>query len=478
MSKEKSLPDPKVNPAEWYQEVIERAEIAEHAPVRGCMVIRPYGFAIWELIRDELDRRIKGRGVSNTYFPLFIPQSFLSREKDHVEGFSPECAVVTHAGGEDLQEPLVVRPTSETIIHASMSRWIKSYRDLPLRINQWCNVVRWEKRPRLFLRNTEFLWQEGHTAHATESEARKEVGEMLNLYHEFVADILAIPTICGVKSEREKFAGAVESSSIEGLMPDGKGLQMGTVHYLGENFSRMADVKFLDADSAHHFVKMTSWGVSTRLMGALIMAHGDSKGLVLPPAVAPVQILIVPIGLDKNPEGVIAETARVADMLRKIGLRLAIDDRSEMTPGAKFYHWETRGVPLRIEIGPRDVEAGKVSLVWRVGGDGRVSLGADRLGEIPGQLESFQRMLLERATCSLNERIITAQGKGDFIDHIGRQVGFIRAGWCGSEACEAEIKETTSATIRNIPHVEAHGDGSCIWCGEKGKFTVYFAKAY
>jgi prolyl-tRNA synthetase len=477
MNENKKLPDPINAFSDWYQEVIARAELAEQAPVRGCMVIRPYGFAIWELLRDELDRRIKSRGVSNACFPLFIPESYLSREKDHVEGFSPECAVVTYAGGEKLQEPLIVRPTSETIIHESMSRWINSYRDLPMRLNQWANVVRWEKRPRLFLRNTEFFWQEGHTAHATEIEAREEVSEMLDLYHDFVADTLAIPTICGVKSEREKFAGAVESSSIEGLMPDGKGLQMGTVHYLGENFSRMANVKFLDADGISRFVSMTSWGVSTRLIGALIMAHGDADGLVLPPKVAPIQVIIIPIGVKKDPGGVIAEANRIANLLRGLGLRVMIDDREGITPGAKFYHWEVRGVPLRIEIGPRDLEAKKVVLTWRVGKK-KEFMEIDCLGEIPKLMINFQEMLLERADALLQKNIISVEDKEDFILRIKAQDGFIRAMWCGSDICESEIKNETSATIRNIPHGETYNNESCVWCGGKGKSVVYFAKAY
>lgn len=478
MSDNKKLPDFASAFSDWYQEVILRAELAEHAAVRGCMVIRPYGYAIWELIRDELDRRIKSRGVSNVSFPLLIPESLLAREKDHVAGFSPECAVVTHAGGEALQEPLIVRPTSETIIHESMARWIGSYRDLPLRLNQWANVIRWEKRPRLFLRNTEFQWQEGHTAHATEAEARAEVEEVVKQYHDFAAEILAIPTVTGRKTNREKFAGAVESVSIEGLMPDGKGLQMGTVHYLGQNFSQMAGVKYLDQTGTTRFVEMTSWGVSTRLIGALIMAHGDAKGLVLPPAVAPYQVIIVPIGRDKNPVGLDGTVASIAALLRSHGLRVMVDDREGLSPGAKFYHWELRGVPLRIEIGPRDLEAGVVTLAWRTGTPQKEVLARSRLGDIPAQLAEFQQDLYQAAEARLMARTVPVLSKHDFVHAVESQAGFISASWCGVDQCEVAIKEATGATTRNIPfgHVGEHD--RCIWCGNPGRYRVNFARAY
>ncbi len=477
MSNKKMTFDPCVNMSDWYQEVVARAELAEHASIKGCMVIRPYGFAIWELIQSALDQRMKRRGVENAYFPLLIPQSFLAREEAHIEGFSPECAVVTHAGGEELQEALVIRPTSETIIHESMSRWIQSYRDLPMRINQWCNVVRWEKRPRLFLRNTEFLWQEGHTAHVTEEDARHEVSEVLALYYDFVKEVLAIPTIPGLKSEREKFAGAVHSFSIEGLMPDGKGLQMGTVHYLGENFSRMANVMFLNKDGERRYVHMTSWGVSTRLLGALIMIHGDERGLVLPPAVAPVQIVIVPVAVEKNPEGILRNVSFVKDKLSQLGLRVIVDNREDVRPGAKFYYHEMRGVPLRIEIGPRDVENNSVLYSFR-GRPNKETLSLDCLEEITQRLNSFQDELLAKAFTLLNSRIISSENKDEFIEHILAQDGFVRAAWCGKGACEEEIKKKTSATIRNLPNCEKHGGKLCIWCGESGKFFAYFAKSY
>lgn len=478
MRDNRKLPDPRTDTAAWYQEAVAGAELAEHAAVKGCMVIRPYGFAIWELIRDELDRRIKQRGVQNAYFPLFIPQSFLAREKEHVEGFSPECAVVTHAGGRELEEPLIVRPTSETIIHDSMKRWIRSYRDLPLRLNQWANVVRWEKRPRLFLRNTEFLWQEGHTAHATAAEARAEVAEMIRVYAEFVSNVLAIPAICGLKSDQEKFAGAVESSSIEGLMIDGKGLQMGTVHYLGDNFSRMTNIQYLDATGQREFVHMTSWGVSTRLIGALLLTHGDAKGIVLPPLVAPIQVVLIPIGVEKGATEVRVEAEHVAEVLRSYGLRVHVDDRDTMSPGAKYYHWELRGVPLRVEIGPRDVSTGSVTIVWRTGTMSKQCLNATDLSRIPALIDTYQGELLSSAAASLRARIFAVSDHREFLERLRVQDGFIRASWCGNPSCERAVKDQTSATIRNIPPDEQREPGPCIWCGSAGKHIVYFAKAY
>lgn len=473
----KALPDRTADMSAWYQEVIARAELAEHAPVKGCMVIRPYGYAIWELIQSALDKIIKARGVSNTCFPMFIPESYLSREKDHVEGFAPEVAVVTYAGGEELQERLIVRPTSETIVHESMARWISSYRDLPLRINQWGNVVRWEKRPRLFLRNTEFLWQEGHTAHATEVEARQEVAEMVTAYHDFVADMLAIPTACGVKSEKEKFAGAVESHSIEGLMPDGKGLQMGTIHYLGDNFSRMANVNYLDSDGVQKFAQMTSWGVSTRLIGALIMIHGDARGLVLPPAVAPVQVVVVPIMTDKDSELVMPVVEKVMQQLNQLGLRIQVDNREDIKPGAKFYHHELRGVPLRIEIGPRDAAQNSVMCAWRFSGE-KETLSKDALGTIPHRLDNVQSAMLQKASNDLAAHTISVYSKDEFVKRLNAQDGFIQASWCGSPACEQAIKEKTSATTRNMPYVHDHHSEACIWCGNLATKAVLFAKAY
>jgi len=461
------------NFANWYQEVVARAELAEHAPIKGCMTIRPYGFAIWEHIKNELDIRIKKRGVKNACFPLFIPESYLAREKDHIEGFSPEIAVVTYAGGENLQENLIVRPTSETIVHESMKRWIQSYRDLPMRLNQWCNVVRWEKHPRLFLRTTEFQWQEGHTAHATELEARNEVAEMLQNYHDFSAEILAIPTIMGRKSEKEKFAGAVESYSIEGLMPDGKALQMGTVHYLGENFSKMADVSFLDKDMTKKFVQMTSWGVSTRLIGALIMVHGDNKGLVLPPRVAPVQVIIVPIGQALD------YAKNIKSDLEKNNIRVEIDSREDIRPGVKFYDHELRGVPIRFEIGDREMLSNTITYTIRHNSL-KGNLDRDGIADVVNlMLNEIQDEMLTKAIKKLEERIITTENKENFTSLLYKQAGLISVDWCGKTDCEIAIKEATSATTRNFPLTEINNSKcQCIWCGKPSKVIAYFAKAY
>ena len=475
MNKQRELVK-KDNMAEWYQNVIEKADLAEHSPVKGCMTIKPYGYAIWELIRNELDILIKKHGAKNMSFPLFIPYSYLSREKDHVEGFSPEIAVVTHAGGKKLQEPLVVRPTSETIIHESMRRWIYSYKDLPLKLNQWCNVVRWEKHPRLFLRTSEFQWQEGHTAHATEQEARQEVESMVELYYNFIKDVLAIPTVKGQKSEKEKFAGAVDSYSVEALMPDNKAVQMGTIHYLGLNFSKIADVKFVDESGAENFVYMTSWGVSTRLIGALIMTHGDDKGLVLPPKAAPVQIVIVPIG------NTLETAQRLFNELNNSGFRVELDDRQDVRPGAKYFENEMRGIPVRIEIGEREIEDNEIQCVNRVTGKRTVlSLGSDYIQSIKDLLQEIQSTLLKNATERMRNSVVEAKTKEEFSDLIENQKGFIKACWCDEKECEVSIKDKTGANSRNLPFAENEKeltDCTCVWCGKKAKKIAYFCKAY
>ncbi len=466
----------KDNMAEWYQNVIAKANMAEHSPVKGCMTIKPYGYAIWEMIRNELDKLIKKHGAKNMSFPLFIPYSYLSREKDHVEGFSPEIAVVTHAGGKKLQEPLVVRPTSETIIHESMKRWIRSYKDLPLKLNQWCNVVRWEKHPRLFLRTSEFQWQEGHTAHATEQEARQEVAEMIEIYYNFMKDFLAIPTIKGQKSEKEKFAGAVDSYSVEGLMPDNKAVQMGTIHYLGLNFSRIADVKFVDEKGAENFVYMTSWGVSTRLIGALVMVHGDDKGLVLPPRLAPTQIVIIPIG------NTLDFAQKLFNTLEQNGLRVELDARQDVRPGAKYFEHEMRGVPVRIEVGERELNNNQIMCANRVTGEKTtISLEGDYVQELKNLLQDIQNTLLQNATQKLKSSIIEAKDKEDFINKIKNQEGLVKACWCNEKECELSIKEHTGANTRNLPFDENEKelkDCNCIWCGKKAKKIAYFSKAY
>ena len=473
MSNEK-LPA-KSNMAEWYQEVIARAKLAEHAPVKGCMVIRPYGFAIWELIKEDLDKRFKRRGVQNACFPLFIPYSYLAREKEHVEGFSPEIAVVTHAGGQELAEPLVVRPTSETIIHESMRKWIQSYRDLPMRLNQWCNVVRWEKHPRLFLRSSEFFWQEGHTAHATEEEARREALEMLDVYYDFCENVLAIPAVKGQKSEKERFAGAEETYSFEALMPDGKALQMGTSHYLGQNFSKMANVNFIDKDEQLKHVYMTSWGVSTRMIGGLIMSHGDDLGLVLPPKVAPVQVVIVPIG----------DTVEVAEKIKadlmNHDIRVEVDSRSDVRPGAKFYEHELRGVPVRLEIGAKELANGVVSYAIRHSGEkGQLQIG-NLVDAISALLDKIQVDMLVNAKAKLADKVIYTEDKAEFLQLIEDQKGFISAPWCDEKECELAIKQQTTANTRNLPFDEQKNlkpGCTCVYCGKKAKKIAYFAKSY
>ena len=476
MSKQKELISKDDDMMTWYQNVIEKADMAEHSPVKGCMTIKPYGYAIWELIRDELDSLIKKHGAKNASFPIFIPYSYLSREKEHVEGFSPEIAVVTHAGGKKLTEPLVVRPTSETIIHESMKRWIHSYKDLPLKLNQWCNVVRWEKHPRLFLRTSEFQWQEGHTAHATEQEARQEVANMVELYYNFMKDFLAIPTIKGQKSEKEKFAGAVDSYSVEALMPDNKAVQMGTVHYLGLNFSKIADVKFTDENGIDKFAYMTSWGVSTRLIGALIMTHGDDKGLVLPPKVAPTQIVILSIG------NTLEFANKLFDNLQKNGLRVEIDDCRDVRPGAKYFEYEMKGVPIRVEIGERELNSNKILCVNRVTGEKKsISLDEDYVQILKNSLEEIQSTLLRNATEKMNNSIIVADTKEKFIDLIKNQKGFIKASWCNEKECELSIKEATGANTRNLPFAENEKEVvgcNCIWCGKKANKIAYFSKSY
>jgi prolyl-tRNA synthetase len=462
----------KDNFIDWYQEVIERAELAEHAPIRGCMTIRPYGCAIWEAIHDDLDKRFKKRGVKNACFPLLIPESYFAREKTHVDGFSPEFAVVTHAGGKPLDEPLIIRPTSETIIHESMKNWIKSYRDLPMRLNQWCSVVRWEKRPRLFLRSSEFWWQEGHVALATEKEARNEMAEMLQSYGDFSEQFLAIPVIRGRKSESEKFAGAIETRSIEGLMPDGKALQLGTSHYLGQGFAKVAGVEFLDKDMTKKFVELVSWGVTTRLIGAVIMVHGDDKGLVLPPRLAPVQVVIIPIG------EVLDYAESIKTELEKFNIRVEIDSREEYRPGAKYYDHEVRGVPIRFEIGKRENESNTITAAIRHSGV-KQQFDVQNIGKNTSKLlETIQEEMLKKATESLHARIITAKDKTEFEQLIADQAGFIRANWCGETECEFEIKAKTLAVTRSLPLHEHCDSDKCIWCGKPSKHLAYFAKAY
>jgi prolyl-tRNA synthetase len=478
MSDEK-LPSQSENFSEWYNQIVLRAELADYAPVRGCMVVRPYGWAVWENIQQALDRRFKATGHVNAAFPLFIPMSFLQKEKEHVEGFSPELAVVTIGGGEQLEEPLVVRPTSETIIGSMYSKWIQSYRDLPVLINQWGNVVRWEMRTRLFLRTLEFYWQEGHTAHATSEEAVQETLQMLNTYADFAVNEAAVPVIPGRKSQTEKFAGAVNSFTIEAMMRDTRALQSGTSHFLGQNFAKAFDIKFLDPNNEQQYAWTTSWGLSTRFVGAIIMTHGDDQGLILPPRLAPIQMVIVPIFRDD------AEKAQVMPVVERVRkelsetFRVKVDDRENLTPGFKFNDWEMRGVPLRIEIGPKDVQKGSVALARRdiPGKAGKSFVSQDQLAQhIKALLDEIHQSLFERAKAFRDANIHDPKDYEALKEVV--KDGWAYTWWCGSAECEAKVKEDTRATTRCIPLDQPGGSGACIVCGGHSTEKVYWARAY
>ena len=467
----------------WYNELIMKAQLADYSPVRGCMVIRPNGYAIWEQMQRALDQMFKDTGHQNAYFPLFIPQSFLAREAEHVEGFAPETAVVTHGGGKLLDEPLVVRPTSETIIYAMYAKWIQSYRDLPLLINQWANVVRWELRTRLFLRTTEFLWQEGHTAHATEAEAEAETLMILGLYRNFMEQWMAMPVLTGRKTNSERFAGALRTYSCEALMQDNKALQAGTSHNLGQNFARAFEVRYQSQEGKEEYVWNTSWGVSTRLVGGLIMTHGDDTGLICPPRLAQYQVVIVPIYKADAEHAAMLEAAdKVKAELQTAGIRVHIDGREGIKPGAKYYEWETRGVPFRFELGPRDVAGGTVMLARRTGG-AKEPLSLEGIG--PRMVQEVGRMqhdLLNAATLRREHNSFRhPETKQAFIDYLEGGGGFVYAGWCGDPAVEAEIKEQTKATIRVIPDAEfrsSEAPAKCIWTGRPAVAEVVWARAY
>ncbi|MBN1827165.1 MAG: proline--tRNA ligase [Candidatus Eisenbacteria bacterium] len=462
----------------WYTDVVQMAELADHAPVKGCMVIRPYGFALWEHMRDALDRMIKDTGHVNAYFPLLIPESFLKKEAEHVEGFAPECAVVTHGGGKKLEEPLVIRPTSETIIYHMYAKWVMSYRDLPVLINQWANVVRWELRPRLFLRTLEFLWQEGHTAHATEEEAREETSKMLEVYRRFAEDVLAVPVIPGLKSDAERFAGALYTTCIEGMMRDGKALQCGTSHNLGQNFARAFDLVFQDKDGAQRHAWNTSWGVSTRLIGAVIMVHGDDNGLILPPRIAPHQSVIVPIySGDADRETVLAAAEKLRASLAGAGVRVKVDDRDQYKPGWKFAEWEQKGVPLRIEIGPKDVAKSQMVLVRRDTREKEFLPMEGAATVIPERLEALQKALFDRALKFREEHTHIVDDYED-LKRIVEEGGFALAHWDGTRETEALVKEETKATIRCIPFDGEKEPGACVRSGKPSAQRVIWARAY
>ena len=462
----------------WYTDVIRRAELADYSPVKGSMVIRPYGYAIWELMQAGLDRRFKETGHVNAYFPLFIPESLLRKEAAHVEGFAPEVAWVTRGGDETLEEPLVVRPTSEAIIGTMYSKWVQSWRDLPILINQWANVVRWEKVTRLFLRTTEFLWQEGHTAHETEAEAEAEARRMLGVYKEFLETELAIPVLDGRKTESEKFAGAAHTYSVEALMGDGRALQAGTSHHLGQNFAKVFDITFQARDKSVQHVWQTSWGMTTRLIGGVIMVHGDDSGLILPPRIAPHQVVIVPIPRGDWRATVLPRAQDIAAALKRAGVRVTLDDREEYKPGWKFAEWEMRGVPLRLEIGPRDIEQEQVLLARR---DTREKLTApmDGLEErVTGLLHAVQTALYERAVGFRDSHTVRTASGDEFRRAFEGRPGFVVAPWCGSAECEAQIKGETQATIRNLAFDLPPATGACVRCGQPGFTDAWFAKSY
>jgi prolyl-tRNA synthetase len=470
----------------WYNEVVLEAELADYSPVRGSMVIRPWGYGIWENMQKGLDGLFRETGHENAYFPLLIPMSFIEREKEHVEGFAPELAVVTQAGGKDLEEHLAIRPTSETIIYHMYAKWVQSYRDLPILLNQWANVVRWELRTRLFLRTSEFLWQEGHTAHATEAEAEAEAVQMLGVYRTFMEDWVAIPPLTGLKSESEKFAGGVRSYACEALMQDNRALQAGTSHFLGQNFSRQFDLKFQSEEGQEEYAWNTSWGVSTRLIGGMVLTHGDDVGVVVPPRIAPVQAVVIPIWRKEEEGLAVREKAdQVAARLREVGVRVKVDSRDHLTPGSKFWEWERKGVPFRIEIGPKDLAKEQVVVVRRVifGDEPRKEFlpEGQALGEMSGRLEAFQKGLLDAARARREENSYRGiNDLGELKEIMDSTGGFVYTGWSGDPAVEERVKEETKATLRVIPDAEFRSDtppSACVGGGE-AEIEVAWSKAY
>jgi prolyl-tRNA synthetase len=466
--------------SEWYVEVVLKAGLADYAPVKGCMIIREDAYAIWEKIQEILNKKIKATGHNNVYFPMFIPESLLTKEAEHFAGFTPEVAWITQGGETQLEEKLAVRPTSETIMYATFSKWIRSWRDLPLKINQWCNIVRWEtKATKLFLRTREFLWQEGHTAHATSEEAEAEVMYALSEYKDIMENYLAIPVLVGTKSESEKFAGALYTTALESIMPDGKALQMGTSHNLGQNFGKVFDVKFIGEDEKDHYVWQTSWGITTRLIGAMVMVHGDDKGLIMPPKVAPIQVVIVPIPYKgAEPEAIAAKAKEVAESLKAKGLTVMLDDRNEYTPGWKFHQWELKGVPVRIEIGPRDLKQQQVVMVRRDTCQKSAVKETEVASAVEKLLEEIQANMFAKAKASLQDKTTTVQSYEEFKKTLEEKGGFIKAAWCGSADCEAKVKDETGATIRVRPFQKEEPTNNCVVCGQKAKEMVYFARSY
>ena len=462
----------------WYTDVIRRAELADYSPVKGCMVLRPYGYAVWELIQQGLDRRFKATGHVNAYFPLFIPEELLRKEAAHIEGFAPEVAWVTQGGTEPLQERLAVRPTSEAIVGTMYAKWVQSWRDLPILINQWGNVVRWEMVTRPFLRTTEFLWQEGHTAHETEAEAAEETLRMLEVYREFVESELAMPVIAGLKSESEKFAGALQTYSIEALMGDGRALQAGTSHHLGQNFAKVFAIKFQARDKSMQYAWQTSWGMSTRLIGGLIMSHGDDSGLIFPPRMAPHQVVIIPIPRGNWQETVLPRAQQIRDELTAHNIRVRLDDRDAYTPGWKFSEWEMRGVPVRLEIGPKDIENAQVMSVRRDTREKQPIPFDGLVGGVRSLLDDIQVSMFERARRFRDDRTTRTASYDEFKEAMSGRPGFVIAPWCGEAECEANIKTETQATIRNMPLDAPAPEGDCLACDRPAVASAYFAKAY
>lgn len=466
--------------SEWYTQVVLKSTLAEYAPVKGCMIFREHSYAIWEKIQEAFNKKIKKTGHKNVYFPLLIPESFLRSEADHFEGFVPEVAWVTMGGNSLLEEKLAIRPTSETIIYATYAKWVRSWRDLPIKLNQWCNILRWEtKATRLFLRTREFLWQEGHTAHATKEEADKEVTQILNEYKDLMETYLAIPVLAGKKTEMEKFAGAIYTTALEAMMPDGKALQMGTAHQLGQNFSKVFEIKYLDQNENNQYVWQTSWGFSTRTIGALVMVHGDDKGLVLPPKIAPTQIVIIPIPYKGEQEEAVASKAKqVYEKLSEEGILVTLDNRQEYTPGWKFNEWELKGVPIRIEIGPRDIKQQQVVFVRRDTREKMIVKEDVIVEQAKNLLEKIQDDMFEKAKKILEGSITAVNNYEDFKRVLEKKGGFIKTSWCGRTECEEKIKDETGATIRIVPFENEKPTSKCIYCGLEAKELVYFATSY
>jgi len=468
------------NLSEWYTQVILKSGLADYAPIKGCMIFREYAYAIWEKIQEIFNQKIKRTGHKNVYFPMFIPESFLKKEAEHFAGFVPEVAWVTIGGNTPLEEKLAIRPTSETIIYTAFAKWIRSWRDLPIKLNQWCNVVRWDtKGTKLFLRTREFLWQEGHTAHATKEEADKEVMEILNEYRDLIENYLAIPVLAGRKSEGEKFPGALYTATLEAIMPDGRALQMATSHNLGQNFSKVFNIKFMGKDEKEHYVWQTSWGISTRIIGAIVMVHGDDRGLIIPPKIAPVQAVIIPIPYkDADTAAILAKARELLEKLRKAGISVILDDREEYTPGWKFNDWEIKGIPVRIEIGPKDLKQKQATLARRDTFEKLVVKDEEVIETVQKLLDDIQRNLFNKAKKFLEEKITTVKSLDEFKDVLKSKGGFIRACWCASRRCEEKIKEETGATVRVIPFEKEEPFSNCIYCGGEAKRIAYFARSY